>query len=80
MKDVTQTPKHRENKDNSVIGSANSHRQKDRADTNEEEKRSREEEMEISKWWPSRAIYFRPMLTRYTSSHKQWTNGKLVWP
>ena len=82
MKDVTQTPKHRENKDNSVIGSANSHRQKDRADTNEEEKRSREEDMEISKWWPSRAIYFKPMLTiqvhKLTQTMDEWEIGLAV--
>ena len=82
MKDVTQTPKHRESKDNSVIGSGNSRRRKDRADTNEEKKRSREEDMEISKWWPSLAIFFKPMLTiqvhKLTQTMDEWEIGLAV--
>ena len=82
MMDVTQTTLHRENKDNPVIGSANSHRQKDRADTNEEEKRGPKEDLEISKLWHSRAIYFKPMLTiqihKVTQTMDEWEIGLAV--
>ena len=59
------------------IASANSHRQSERDDTNEEEESDREEEIEIPKvpYTPSQS----QSLGHCTSSNKQWTKGKSVW-